>query len=95
MEAIIKAFEDFMGQHGRYYNEFYIGIASDPLDRLTNGHGCDASVPNIYWTAPLHTSIVRTIEKFFLDKGAKGGPGGGDVSTCYIYAYKIAPNTRE
>lgn len=95
MEAIITAFEKFMGQHGQYYGEFYVGIASDPIDRLTNGHGCDATVPNVYWTQPLHTNIVRDIENYFLQKGARGGSGGGGFNTCYIYAYKITSGTRE
>jgi len=95
MEAIITAFEDFMAQHGHYYSEFYVGIASDPVDRLINGHGCDASTPHIYWTQPLHTTVVRAIENSFLDKGTKGGPGGGGSDTCYIYVYKIMPQTRE
>lgn len=84
-----------MGLNGRYYSEFYVGIAKDPNDRLINGHGVTSSVPNIYWTAPLQTEIVRAIEKYFVNKGTRGGPGGGDTNTCYIYAYKISPGTRE
>jgi hypothetical protein len=95
MQTIITEFENFMGKYGQYYHEFYVGIARDPSDRLVSGHGVTTDVPNVYWTAPLHTQIVRAIEKHFLDKGTKGGPGGGDSNTCYIYAYKISPNTRE
>lgn len=84
-----------MGKHGKYYSEFYIGIAADPVDRLTNGHGVDETVPNIYWNTPLHTSIIRQIETHFLNKGTKGGSGGGDYLTRYIYAYKITPKTRQ
>lgn len=84
-----------MGQHGKYYREFYVGIASDPNDRLINGHGVTTATPNIYWTSPLQTEYVRSLEKYFLTKGTMGGPGGGDNNTCYIYCYKIASNTRE
>lgn len=94
-QAIIQAFENFFGKQGKYYSEFWIGIATDPVDRLTKGHGVDGTTPWIYWNTPLHTDAVRQIEKFFLSKGAKGGPGGGDNSTCYIYAYKISPKTRQ
>lgn len=84
-----------MGRHGQYYSEFYVGIAADPVDRLTNGHGCDASTPHIYWTQPFYSTTVRAIEKFFHDKGAQGAGGGGDFNTCYIYVYKITPQTRQ
>jgi hypothetical protein len=94
-QEIVQAFENFFGQHGRYYSEFYVGIATDPVDRLTKGHGVSQSIPHIYWNSPLHTNVVRQIEDLFLKKGAKGGPGGGDNSTCFIYAYKITPNTRQ
>ena len=43
----------------------------------------------------MHHNDVRAIEKHFIDKGTKGGPGGGDHNTQYIYAYLITPNTRE
>ncbi len=95
METIIAEFEKFMGQHGQYYHEFYVGIAADPVDRLTNGHGINEAIPHVYWTQALRTDIVRTIEKYFLGKGVKGGPGGGDDNTCYIYTYKITPQTIE
>jgi hypothetical protein len=95
MQTIINDFEVFMGKHGTHYHQFYVGIACDLKDRLRNGHRVDDSTPCIYSTGPLHTSSVRAIEKFFLDKGAKGGPGGGDYETCYVYAYRIGPNTKQ
>lgn len=95
MQQIISDFEAFIDKHGTSYHQFYVGIASDLNDRLRNGHNLDETIPCIWSTSPLHTSIVRAIEKYFLDKGAKGGPGGGDVDTQYIYAYLITPQTRE
>lgn len=95
MTEIINAFENFMRQHGQLYSEYYVGIATDPIDRLTTGHGVDASIPHIYWTQPMHSSVVREIEKYFLTKGACGGTGGGSENTCYLYTYKITSTTRE
>lgn len=94
-QTIITAFEQFAAKHGRFYNEFYVGIAADPVDRLTYGHQVDASSPHIYSSQPLHTISARAIEKYFLEKGAKGGSGGGDDNTCHIYMYKITASTRE
>ena len=95
MQKIISEFEAFMGKQGKYYHQFYVGIASDPNDRLTNGHNIDNTIPCIWSTSPMHHNDVRAIEKHFIDKGTKGGPGGGDHNTQYIYAYLITPNTRE
>ena len=94
-QAIIQDFENFFGKHGRYYSEFCVGIAADPVQRLTNGHEVDGTTPWIHSNNPLSTVVVRQIEQFFLAKGAKGGPGGGDHLTCYIYAYKITLKTRQ
>lgn len=95
MQNVIQEFERFMGIKGRYYSEFYIGIAADPIDRLTNGHGVNTNIPNVYSTTPMHTDAARAIEKYFLNKGARGGSGGGDSNTQYVYAYKITPQTRQ
>lgn len=95
MQTIIDALEDFMRKNGQQYNQFYVGIAKDPVDRLINGHSVTENIPNLYWTAPLHTEIIRVIEKYFLDKGCKGGSGGGNYDTNYIYTYLITNTTRE
>ncbi len=95
MQQIISDFETFMGKHGSHYHQFYVGIASDLNDRLANGHSVDNTIPCIYSTNPIHTDTVRSIERHFLDKGAKGGQGGGDANTQYIYAYLITAQTRE
>lgn len=95
MQQIIKKFEEFMGKYGRLYSQFYVGIASDPEDRLINGHGVSRNIPSIYWNIPINTNAVREIEKYFLDRGCKGGPGGGDNNTNYIYTYLITPQTRQ
>ena len=49
MQAIITEFENFMGKHGQYYHEFYVGIAGDPNDRLVNGHGVTQSQKVSHW----------------------------------------------
>ncbi len=96
MEVLIPEFETFFGKHGRYYNEFCIGIANDPKHALFTRHGVREFIdPWIHSTNALSSSVVRVMEKLFLDKGAKGGGGGGDNNTCFIYAYRITPSTRQ
>ena len=95
MHQIISEFEAFMRKYGTLYNQFYVGIASDLNGRLTSGHKIDNTIPCIWSTNPMQTDIIRAIEKYFLGKGTKGGPGGGSNNTNYIYAYLITPKTRE
>ncbi|MFA6295171.1 MAG: hypothetical protein WC666_01965 [Candidatus Paceibacterota bacterium] len=93
MQQIINEFESFMGKYGKFYNQFYVGIAKNIFDRLTSGHNIDSSIQCIWSNNPMPTNEIRTIEKYFLDKGASGGQGGGDNNTRYIYAYLIGPKT--
>lgn len=95
MQQVISTFESFMIKHGTHYHQFYVGITNDPNYRLINGHGVNHTVPHIYWNQALNTETVRAIEKYFLDKGTKGGAGGGDDSTQYIYIYLITSSTRQ
>lgn len=74
-------------KQGGAAEQWYIGIASD-IDRRLHG---DHNVPRsnhwfIYREA--HTANdARAVEKVFLDWGCDGGPGGGDETTCFVYAY--------
>ncbi len=75
---------------------WYVGIAADPKERLfqdhnvSKEHGCW-----IYLDAGDHTT-ARAIEKEIINEyGTKGGDGGGDNRTRYVYAYKITSTTHE
>lgn len=85
MQQIITEFEKFMGENGQYYHEFYVGIAANLQDRLVNGHKVNNTVPHIYSTDALSTDVVRAIEKFFLSKGVKGGPGVAETTIRSMY----------
>lgn len=95
MANIITEFESFMGKYGQYYNQFYIGITDDPRERLVSGHGVNNQIPHLYTTDPLPTQTVRNMEKYFLQKGARGGTGGGTGTTMYLYVYLITQSTRQ
>jgi len=95
MQSITNDFEAFMGKNGTKYNQFYVGITSDLNGRLSSGHGIDNTVPCIWSNNPMPSDTIHAIEKFFLNKGTRGGPGGGDNNIRYIYAYLIGPRTRQ
>lgn len=80
---------------GKYYSEFYIGITNDPEIRLFSEHHVD--IHEGCWT--FHRAIdieqARAVEKNMLDKGMKGGPGGGTSTSIYVYCYQMTAETIE
>jgi hypothetical protein len=70
----------------RTYNLWYIGITDDP-ERRKAEH--DAAGDNTKhwkcWKADTE-AIARNVEKYFIDKGMKGGTGGGEHPT-YVYIF--------
>jgi len=93
--AIIAEIDDYIRRQGGAYSSWYCGVAADPRDRLFKDHSVDEKNDQwIYDNAGTDTK-ARQVEKHFLDKGCKGGGGGGDQTTRYVYAYRITSTTRE
>jgi len=76
---IISAIEPIVSKN---YSIWTIGITDDP-DRRRIEH----DNPKFWhqWRADTET-IARNVEKYFLDKGMKGSPGGGE-SPNYVYIF--------
>lgn len=76
------------------YRDWYVGIASDPVDRLFTQH----QVPNRkdYWWIYRECNTnndARAVEKDLLALGGDGGTGGGDNTSRFVYAYLKGPMT--
>ena len=80
---------------GGSYRDWYVGIASNPRDRLFNDHNVDEKGGSWIYKDAGSESAARQVESYFIDKGCKGGGGGGDASTRYVYAYRITSTTKE
>lgn len=91
---IIQGIEDYMRKCGGGYSDWYAGIASEPRARLFSDHNVAENGAWIYHDCG-SDSVARDIEDYFLNQGCQGGPGGGDYTTHYVYAYKVGPNTVE
>jgi hypothetical protein len=88
----IKAHID---ERGGDYRNWYAGIAADAQHRLFNDHNVDkANGQWIYRNAGSNTA-ARQAEDALHRLGCKGGPGGGDGDTRFVYAYRITPTTIE
>jgi len=79
MREIVYAIERCIG--GKH-SLWTVGITNDP-SRRKDEH--ENPKDWHYWDAQTE-SIARNIEAYFLDKGCKGG-GGGGYSPSYVYIF--------
>lgn len=93
--TIIAAITSYVAKNGGLCSEWYAGIAANAKQRLFNDHAVrESSDAWIYH--PCGTSdAARDIENALFKLGMKGGPGGGDKATDFVYAYRIANHTIE
>lgn len=76
------------------YSRWYAGIATDPRQRLFSDHNVSENGGAWVYSGAGSENGAREVEKRLLQKGCKGGTGGG-VSPQYAYAYLITSYTRE
>ena len=79
----------------QYYSDYYIGITNDIERRLFDEHNVPRN--GHWWIHRIADSEThaRDAEKHFLDKGMKGGTGGGGTDCVYVYCYEISNLTIE
>ena len=81
---LIAAIEKKRGSIG--YSAWTVGITNDPTRRKEEHQNAGKSVSSWkHWKADSE-AIARDVEKYFLDKGMKGGGGGGDKPT-FVYVF--------
>jgi len=94
-KEIVNQICEHADKEGSGYKNWYCGIAFKPTERLFNDHNVPEK--NSWW---IHRNAqteqnARDTEQYLLKQGFKGGEGGGDSITIYIYAYKILSTTIE
>ena len=78
------------------HSYWYVGIATNPKDRLFKDHNVSEKSGIWVYTNAGSENAARQVEKFIIDTHrTKGDTGGGDESTTYVYAYVITQNTVE
>ena len=94
--TIINEIEQFMSKFGGYYSDWYVGIATNPKDRLFNDHNVNEQNDVWIFRTADTDDIARSIEQYFLtQRETDGGPGGGSNSSKVVYAYKKTPVTQQ
>ena len=93
--TIFNEIRSYVSRHPGLYSDWYAGIAADARKRLFTDHAVKES--GDLWIFQLcgSSNEAREIENALFSLGMKGGPGGGDNSTKFVYAYKIGMHTVE
>lgn len=93
---IMSAIKSYIDKFSSPYGSWYIGIASDPKQRLFNDHSVnEKSDPWIFQKCQTADSARKIEDNLINSLRTKGDTGGGDNTTKYIYGYLITNHSRE
>jgi len=91
-----QAISDYIEKCGGAYSSWNVGIASDPRQRLFIDHNVDEENGQWIYCPYESSNVARAVEEFFINTlRTSGGVGGGDLTTRYVYAYRITGYTRQ
>jgi hypothetical protein len=94
LEEIIEQISAHITSRGGGYSGWYVGIAAAPKERMFTEHNVSENRDKWIYVNAGNEEHARDIENFFIKEiGTKGGAGGGDHNSKFVYAYKIAPHT--
>jgi hypothetical protein len=84
---------EYIQKCDRHYSHWYAGIASDPRNRLFQDHNVIEETDPWIFRYCISSKAARNVEEALLELGCDGGPGGGDETTDYVYAYLKSSHT--
>ncbi|MBN2595418.1 MAG: hypothetical protein JXR82_01370 [Marinifilaceae bacterium] len=95
--TIIQEIHDHLvnGCGGGNYSDYYVGITKDINERLFGAHKVPTKGHCYIYREAYNDTDARVIEKYYLNKGMRGGDGGGDRKSVFVYVYKISRFTVE
>jgi len=95
-ETVKREIKAHILNRGGAYSDWYVGIASDPRDRLFNDHNVSKDNGQWIFRECEDSAVARDVEDYFVNTlGTDGGLGGGDNTTKYVYAYRKTSRTKE
>jgi hypothetical protein len=90
----IEEINDCIKQNAGKYEEWYVGITTDPSRRL--GEHCvndlDTEIPS-HRVAVEDEKTAREVENHFHELGCAGSGGGGAGEIWSVYCYRMTKNT--
>jgi hypothetical protein len=96
LQNIINEILNYVKQNDAILSTWYVGIASDPKQRLFNDHGVIELDYGWIFRNCGSSDIARAAEAYLINTlGFDGGSGGGDQYSSFVYAYKKGSHTKE
>ena len=98
-EQIIHDIERRIGweRDSEDFPNWYVGITANPDDRLFNDHNVNKDDKGDWiCRQAADIQVAREVERYFIEKHrTKGGPGGGDDRSLFVYAYRMSSHTKQ
>ena len=92
--TVTRKIEEYVNDNGGSYSDWYIGVTNNPMVGLFNTHNVDKRKDGWIHTPTSSDKVSRAVENRFLKThGTDGGPGGGDETSVFVYAYLKGPGT--
>ena len=92
---IINEIITHMNSFGGEFSKWYCGITEDGRRRLFDEHNVSEDSGIYIAKTATDKTAAEMIEKYFLDQGCQGAPGGGNENSRIVYAYRITNTTKE
>jgi hypothetical protein len=94
-QIAVIGIHNYIQNYGGPNSAWYCGVAAEPRQRLFVDHNVNQALDSWIYRDCGSDAMARAVEQYFLVRGCKGGPGGGDRTTRFVYAYKITMTTVE
>jgi hypothetical protein len=92
-QIIVSKIHDYASSQGYERAHWYVGIASDPEQRLFSDHNVDRDNGRWIYVEAVNNDHAREAERVLLNAGYDGGTGGGDGTTKHVYAFLKTAST--
>ena len=95
VEEIIEKITQQINRSGLPYSSWYVGIASEPKERLFTEHKVSEDGTWAHVNAGSNEA-AKSVQKYLVENlQTEGGSGSDDAAMTHVYAYAITSTTVE
>lgn len=90
--GLVRNLTNLIESHDPNYKNWYVGITDD-INRRSSEHNITNEKAG--YVDAISKENAQTIETHLLSLGCRGGTGGGNSLSKYVYVYHISQSTNE